>query len=70
MTAYEIAKYLEIIKAGYTTENVCSQASQMLRTQAEEIGDLKTTISFLEDELKALRKQINELQWVLRPISP
>ena len=62
MTAYELANYLEIIKKGFTTESVCSQAAQMLRMQTEEIGDLRTTISFLEDELKALRGQVNELQ--------
>jgi hypothetical protein len=48
MNAYELAQYLEIIKKGFTTESVCSQAAQMLRMQA--------------DEIKALREQINELQ--------
>jgi hypothetical protein len=48
MNAYEIANYLEIIKKGFTSENVCLEAAKMLRMQAEEI--------------KALREQLIELQ--------
>jgi hypothetical protein len=62
MNAYELAKYLEIIKVGFTTQNVCLQSATMLRVQAEKIADLQTTISFLESECKALRGQANELQ--------
>jgi hypothetical protein len=41
MTAYELANYLEIIKKGHTTENVCSQAATMLRNQANRIAELE-----------------------------
>lgn len=38
-----------------------SVAAKMLRMQYEKIADLQTTIKFLEEECKALRKQLNEI---------
>jgi hypothetical protein len=35
-----------------------SVAAKMLRMQYEKIADLQTTIKFLEEETKALRKQL------------
>lgn len=59
MNAYELAKELDacFTKADW---NVL-EAAAVLRQQADQIADLQTTISFLENECKALREQVNEL---------
>jgi hypothetical protein len=64
MNAYELAEYLKAFIADKTDydQDYLLNAAQILMFQAEKIADLQTTISFLEAECKALRKQINELQ--------
>lgn len=58
MNAHELATELEacFTKADW---NVL-EAATVLRQQAEKIADLQTTVSFLEDECKSLRGQVNE----------
>lgn len=56
MNAYQLAEELNKYK-GIATQH----ASLMLRHQADQLADQKTTINFLEAELSALRIQINEL---------
>lgn len=60
MNAYELADKLQLDKAralSYVAAVVDS--ADMLRQQAEQIADLQTTVSFLEEECKALRGQVN-----------
>jgi hypothetical protein len=60
MNAYELASYLKAFiadKTDYDQEYILN-AAQVLLFQAEKIADLQTTVSFLEEETKALRKQL------------
>jgi hypothetical protein len=64
MNAYELADELQGFGFLENDLNFCPFQAQvdMLRMQAEKIADLQTTINFLENECKALRKQVNEAQ--------
>jgi hypothetical protein len=63
MNAYGLAQHLQEYANDITDydKDYTIHAAQVLILQADQIADLKTTVSFLESECKALRDQVNEL---------
>jgi len=62
MNAYGLAQHLQEYANDITDydKDYTIHAAQLLILQADAIADLKTTVSFLENECKALREQVNE----------
>jgi hypothetical protein len=57
MNAFEMADLMIQFDSGRVWEHA-NEIATMLRTQADKIADLQTTINFLENECKALREQV------------
>ena len=62
MNSYDLAAWLDEYSFLHDSEKaIFNVISKKLRYQTDKIADLQTTIRFLEEECKAMRKQANEL---------
>ena len=62
MNSYDLAAWIEqYADSASFNGNIFQIISKKLRYQADKIADLQTTVKFLEEECKAMRKQANDI---------